>query len=119
MNHSIAFTNVSSDGFDETGDIEFDQMLGYNITGYTLDDENEISVLADALGSKRYEKISIIDVKESLPTATINNISEEIQRAIKASANENETVSYVMGIVGRRSHNLVNHTSFVSLKQTG
>lgn len=117
MNHSVAFTNVSRDGFDMAGDLEFDNILGYNITQYTLDDENEIPVLAEALASKTFEKVSMIEVKESIPTASINSISKEIQLAIKASSNE--TISYVMGIVGRRSENSLNHTSFVSLKQTG
>ena len=104
MNHSIAFTNVSTDGFDQVADLELESTLGYNITQYVIDEENEIPVLAEALASKHQEKVSIIEVKESVPTALINTISKEVQLAIKAIAT-NETVSYVMGIVGTRSHN--------------
>jgi hypothetical protein len=104
MNHSIAFTNVSTDGFDQVADLELESTLGYNITQYVIDEENEIPVLAEALASKHLEKVSIIEVKESVPTAVINTISKEVQLAIKAIPT-NETVSYVMGIVGTRSHN--------------
>ena len=104
MNHSIAFTNVSTDAFDKVGDLDLEINLGYFISQYVIDDENEIPVLAEALASKHQEKVSIIEVKESIPTAVINTISKQVQLAIR-EVPTNETISYVMGIVGTRSHN--------------
>jgi hypothetical protein len=54
------------------------KVFGVNATQYTLDQEEEISVLAETLAKKSSDKlkIDIINVKESLPTALINKISQ-------------------------------------------
>ncbi len=78
LNHSVAFTNVSEYGFDSKADQILSQFFSVNATQYTLDQEDEISVLAEALSKKSNDKlkIDIINVKESLPTALINKISQ-------------------------------------------
>jgi hypothetical protein len=101
LNHSVAFTNFSLNGFDSQAESTLVSAFAVNATHYTLDDENEISVLADTLAGKPSEKLAIIDVKESLPTALINIISRDLQQAVRKASNS----SYVMGIVGVRSQN--------------
>lgn len=110
LNHSVAFTNFSGE-FDES---TLASTFEFNATHYTLDDENEIPVLADALAGKTSERIAIIDVKESLPTALLNKVSREIQEAVKKVS---YNATYVMGIVGVRS-SAVNASAapFVSLQ---
>ena len=78
LNHSVAFTNFSLNGFDGEAETELASAFSFNATHYTLDDENEIPVLADALSLKNSEKVAIIDIKESLPTAIINTVSKDI-----------------------------------------
>ena len=114
LNHSVAFTNVSEFGFDSKADQILSQVFGVNATQYTLDQEDEISVLAETLAKKSADKlkIDIINVKESLPTALINKISQQIQDGVKASGVSN----YVMGFVGKRGSN--SSAPFVSLQQT-
>lgn len=117
LNHSVAFTNVSEFGFDSKADQILSKAFGVNATQYTLDQEDEISVLAEALAKKSDDKlkIDIINVKESLPTALLNKISQQIQDGVKASGVSN----YVMGFVGKHSSNNNNgSTPFVSLQQT-
>lgn len=114
LNHSVAFTNFSLNGFDGQAESELATAFSFNATHYTLDDENEIPVLADALSQKINEKVAIIDIKESLPTALINTVSKDIQEAVKKASN----TPYIMGIVGMRSQNAgANSTAFVSLQQ--
>ena len=112
LNHSVAFTNFSLNGFDSLAESELATAFSFNATHYTLDDENEIPVLADALSQKINEKVAIIDIKESLPTALINTVSKDIQEAVKKASN----APYIMGIVGMRSQN-ADSTAFVSLQQ--
>ena len=78
LNHSVAFTNFSLDGFDGQAEVELATSFSFNATHYTLDDENEIPVLAEALSQKIKEKVAIIDIKETLPTALINTVSKDI-----------------------------------------
>ncbi len=114
LNHSVAFTNFSLNGFDALAESELATAFSFNATHYTLDDENEIPVLADALSQKINEKVAIIDIKETLPTALINTVSKDIQEAVKKASN----TPYIMGIVGVSSKNSgVNSTAFVSLQQ--
>ena len=114
LNHSVAFTNFSLNGFDRLAESELATAFSFNATHYTLDDENEIPVLADALSQKINEKVAIIDIKETLPTALINSVSKDIQEAVKKASN----TPYIMGIVGVSSQNAGGNSSlFVSLQQ--
>jgi hypothetical protein len=67
MNHSIAFTNVSTDGFDQVADLELESTLGYNITQYVIDEENEIPVLAEALPQSIWRRSPSSKLKSRYP----------------------------------------------------
>ena len=101
MNHSIAFANVSQGGFNEAAESTLEMALGVQSAEYKLEDLNELPVLAQKLAAKSDDKfkIYIVNVKESIPTVNLNEISKEIQETVKASGISN----YIMGIVGVKS----------------
>lgn len=120
FNHSIAFPYVETEGFDqETADL-LAQTLGVKAEEYALDSKDEIPVLAEQLASDTDPKlkIAIINVKHSLHNQILNEISEEVQVAVKKVG---AISSYVMAIAGCKGTFLVpgDEPVIVSLQQTG
>lgn len=112
ISHSMVYLNLEG-GFDSET-----LKTGLNLSTlnqYNMESADEVNVLAekiiaDSVSSTESFKLSLIDIKENVPSTAINSLSQAIQ------THANNNLAYVMALTGKQ---VSAKASPVSLQQTG
>lgn len=114
-NHSVAFLDVQN-GFTSPDDGLLNKALNVqSATEYTVENKAEVAVLAEKIASDSSTEFSVtyINVRHHLSNEILNDISEQVQEAVKKAGHVQK---HVMAITGRQGG--MTNDQLVSLLQT-
>lgn len=113
--HSSSFIDVQG-GFDAEAIVQLETAFGIKTEEYALEQQAELAALVETLTSQSNAplRISIVNVKSTLPNEFLPVIAKDLQVAIKASG----VTGIVMALAGAKSTNAPTEPAFVSLQQT-
>lgn len=113
--HSSSFIDVQG-GFDAEAIVQLETAFGIQTEEYALEHKTELAALVETLTTQSDAplRISIVNVKNTLPNDFLPVIAKDLQVAIKA----NGVAGIVMALAGAKSTIAVAEPAFVSLQQT-